>query len=72
MDEPTNGLDPNIANQMYKMLDKLKKDNKLTILIVSHDIDRALKYADRVIRVESGKLVFNGNTKDYVNGGDIK
>ena len=72
LDEPTNGLDPSIATQIYKMLDELKKKNKLTILIVSHDIDRALKYADKVIEIQNGKVVFNGDTTDYVNGGGIK
>lgn len=72
LDEPTNGLDPSIANQIYKMLDKLKKENNLTILIVSHDIDRALKYADKVIEIRNGKTLFNGNTADYINGGGMK
>lgn len=72
LDEPTNGLDPSIANQIYKMLDEFKKKNKLTILIVSHDIDRALKYADKIIEIQNGKVAFNGNTTDYVNGGGIK
>lgn len=72
LDESTNGLDPSIATQIYKMLDDLKKKSNLTILIVSHDIDRALKYADKVIEIQNGKVVFNGNTTDYVNGGGIK
>lgn len=72
LDEPTNGLDPSIALQIYKMLDELKKKNNLTILIVSHDIDRALKFADKVIEIENGKVKFNGNTTDYIKAGDIK
>ena len=72
LDEPTNGLDPNIALQIYKMLDDLKRKNNLTILIVSHDIDRALKFADRVIEIADGKIKFNGKTSDYINGGDTK
>jgi len=66
LDEPTNGLDPHIALQIYKMLDDLKKKNNLTILIVSHDIDRALKFADRVIEIADGKIRFNGETAEYV------
>ena len=66
LDEPTNGLDPQIALQIYKMLDDLKKKNNLTILIVSHDIDRALKFADRVIEIAVGKIKFNGKTADYI------
>ena len=72
LDEPTNGLDPNIALQIYKMLDDLKKKNNLTILIVSHDIDRALKFADKVIEIADGKIRFNGNTADYINGGAVE
>lgn len=72
LDEPTNGLDPSISIQIYKMLDDLKKDNKLTILIVSHDIDRALRYADNVIEIVNGKVNFNGTTADYVRAGGVK
>ena len=72
LDEPTNGLDPTIARQIYKMLDKLKKENNLTILMVSHDIDRALKYADVVIELTDGKITYQGNSTDYNNGGDAK
>ena len=72
LDEPTNGLDPSIALQIYEMLDELKRKNNLTILIVSHDIDRALKFADKVIEIENGKVKFNGNTTDYIKAGGIK
>ena len=72
LDEPTNGLDPSIALQIYKMLDELKRKNNLTILIVSHDIDRALKFADNVIEIENRKVKFNGNTTDYIKVGGIK
>ena len=69
LDEPTNGLDPKIAKQIYKLLDKLKKEDSITILMVSHDIDRALEYADNVIELESGKIVFNGKPNDFKLGG---
>lgn len=69
LDEPTNGLDPSIAKQIYELLDKLKKEKNITILMVSHDIDRALKYADHVIEVESGSIVFDGTPEEYAKGG---
>jgi zinc transport system ATP-binding protein len=69
LDEPTNGLDPSIARQIYELLDKLKKKEDITILIVSHDIERALKYTDNVIELENGKIVFNGSSEDYNVGG---
>ena len=42
LDEPTSALDPSIAKQIYELLDHLKNHEKITILMVSHDIDRAL------------------------------
>lgn len=70
LDEPTTGLDPKIAFQIYEMLSKLQKENNLTILIVSHDIDRALKFSDNVLEIKNGKLAFCGKTKDYEMVGD--
>ena len=69
LDEPTNGLDPSIAKQIYKLLDKLKKEQNITILMVSHDIERALNYADTVIELINGKITFNGDPQDFKLGG---
>lgn len=69
LDEPTNGLDPSIAKQIYKLLDSLKKKDNITILMVSHDIDRALDYADEVIEIENGKVTYSGLAKEFNQGG---
>ena len=68
LDEPTNGLDPNIAKQIYEMLYKLKKEKSLTILMVSHDIERALKYADTVIEIKEGMVSYCGEASQYKQG----
>lgn len=69
LDEPTNGLDPSIARQIYELLSKLKKEEKITILMVSHDIERALDYADTVIELKDGEVTFEGKTEEYKQGG---
>lgn len=69
LDEPTNGLDPSIAKQIYQLLDKLKKNVNVTILMVSHDIERTLNYADTVIEIKDGKVTYKGSTFDYKMGG---
>lgn len=69
LDEPVNGLDPKIANQIYKMLHKLNKEKGLTIIMVSHDIERALKYSTRVVEIENGKIVKNTTAESYSKGG---
>lgn len=65
LDEPTNGLDPNIARKIYETLKKLNKKRKLTILMVSHDVERAVKYASRVVEIKNGKVSFDGIPEKY-------
>ena len=69
LDEPTNGLDPSIAVQIYELLDELKKNEDITILMVSHDIERALKYADNVIELKNGEISFIGKPSEFKFGG---
>ena len=69
LDEPTNGLDPAISKQIYELLDKLRKEENITILMVSHDIERALNYADTVIELMDGKMIFEGKPQDFSLGG---
>ena len=63
------GLDPSIARQIYELLDNLKKEENITILMVSHDIERALKYADTVIELINGEIIFEGKPQDFKLGG---
>ena len=64
LDEPTNGLDPTIAIQIYEQLTKLKEEG-ITILIVSHDVERIMNYADRVIEIENGEVKYQGDASEY-------
>ena len=69
LDEPTNGLDPEICKQIYELLDEFKKNDNITVLMVSHDIERALNYADNVIEIENGEVKFVGAPSKFKMGG---
>lgn len=69
LDEPVNGLDPKIVRQIYKMLAKLNKEKNLTIIMVSHDIGRAISYSSRVVEIENGKIVKDIPSSEYQEGG---
>lgn len=69
LDEPTNGLDPMISTQIYEMLFKLNKKRKLTVVMVSHDISRAIKYCNKVIEIKDGKVTYMGDVQGYKAGG---
>ena len=70
LDEPTNGLDPNIAKQIYELLSDLKKKDNISILMVSHDVDRALQYADNVIELKNGEIERICKPQDFSFGGE--
>lgn len=65
LDEPTNGLDPSIARKIYSTLKTLNKKRNLTIVMVSHDVERAVKYATRVMEIEKGEVTFDGLPERY-------
>lgn len=61
LDEPVAGLDPEGKRNMLKIIDALHKEAGITIIMVSHDIESVAEYADKVIVLEDGEIVYNGN-----------
>ena len=70
LDEPVNGLDPKIVLEIYEMLYDLNQNKGLTIVMVSHDVERCLKYCSRVIEIENGKIIKDVDSTKYKKGGD--
>ena len=65
LDEPVSGLDPVITKDLYNTVYKLNKDYDITVIMVSHDISSALKYASKILHLEH-KQVFFGDKQDYL------
>ena len=63
LDEPTAGLDPIVTNELYDVIDRLNKEQGMTIITVSHDISSALKYASHVLSVAD--KCFFGRADDF-------
>lgn len=61
LDEPVAGLDPAGKEEMLAIIDILHREVGITILMVSHDIESVAKYADKVIVMEKGNVVYNGS-----------
>ena len=59
-DEPVASLDPVLAHRIMKHLERINKQDGVTVLCSLHFIDLVHKYADRVIALNQGKLVFEG------------
>jgi len=64
-DEPVAALDPVMADVVMSDFQKINKEMNITVLINIHHVDLALQYADRIIGIQAGKIVFDGPTSVY-------
>lgn len=65
LDEPAAGLDPVVTNEMYSIINRLNKNDGMTVIMVSHDIGQAVKNATHILHI-SEKPLFFGKTEDYL------
>ncbi len=56
-DEPTGNLDPQMTDEMVSLLEKINKEEKTTIIMVTHEISTVEKHPKRTIRLEEGHIV---------------
>lgn len=64
LDEPVSGLDPKVTGEMYGLIQRLNREDRMTILMISHDMTAALTYASHILHV--GRRVFFGTKADYI------
>ncbi len=63
LDEPVSGLDPTATAEMYELIERLNKEDGMTIVMISHDIQSALAYSSHILHL--GKEVFFGTKEEY-------
>jgi len=66
-DEPTTGLDPIRADVINELILKLKRELKVTSVVVTHDMTSAYKIADRIIMLHNGKIIADGDANQIRN-----
>lgn len=64
LDEPTAGLDPSGSSEILSLLDKIKKENNVTLIIATHEIDIVPLYCDNAYVLDRGKVIFGGEVKE--------
>ena len=66
-DEPTTSLDINTGKSIIKLLKKLQKEEKFSIIFISHDLDMIEDISDELIVMKSGKIVEKGKESEVIN-----
>ena len=64
LDEPVSGLDPKATAEMYALIEKLNREDGITVIMISHDIGAAVKYATHILHI--GDAVFFGTKTEYL------
>ena len=60
LDEPSAGLDPRSRNAVFKEIMALHKSRGIAIVLVTHSMEEAVKYANRMLVINAGKVLFDG------------
>ena len=64
LDEPTAGLDPQGKDDILNLIEKLHRERKITVIVVSHSMEDMGKYAERLIVMDSGCVAYDGTPEE--------
>lgn len=64
VDEPTASLDPKTSRQIMRLITELCEENQLTAIINIHDVALAQMYAERIVGLREGSIVYDGSPDD--------
>lgn len=58
LDEPMNGLDPLVRSDLYELIQKLNEQSAITVIMVTHDVNTAVHFANRILLLDTQQLFF--------------
>ena len=72
LDEPSMGLAPLVVQEIFRVLEQLRRENGTTILLVEQNAKAALKLADRGYVLETGKVILDGPADELLENAEVK
>ena len=64
LDEPVTGLDPIVTGEFYQLIRRINRESGIAVVMVSHDIESAVKDASHILHLQETALFF-GTTEEY-------
>ena len=64
LDEPVAGLDPKVTAEMYQLIARLNREDGITVVMISHDLEAALRCANHILHI--GSRVYYGTVEGYL------
>ncbi len=72
LDEPTRGLDPKAAYNIMEIFRRLNKEYNKSIIMISHDMDITYEYANRIVVLQNGAIVYDGDKYELFKESDYE
>jgi energy-coupling factor transport system ATP-binding protein len=73
LDEPTAGLDPKGRDDILSQIQKLQKEQGITVMLVSHSMEDVAKYVDRIVAMGKGRVQFDGTPEEvFAHAAELK
>lgn len=72
LDEPSMGLAPLVVQEIFAVIERLRSDEGVTVLLVEQNAKAALKMADRGYVLETGKIILEGNASDLLENPEVQ
>lgn len=72
LDEPTTFLDPRHQQEVERVLATLHEEGRVTLVSVTHDLNRALRHADRVLALRGGRVHYLGSPSGLLDEGRLE
>jgi ABC-2 type transport system ATP-binding protein len=67
LDEPTIGLDVAVKERIRDFIRKMNQEKNITVMLTTHDIDDIEDLCDRIVVLDEGKKIYDGQLNDLVN-----
>ncbi|MGI6647985.1 MAG: ABC transporter ATP-binding protein [Bacillota bacterium] len=67
LDEPTANLDPSCTREVLQTLKKLREEQKISIIVIEHRLERLIPISDRLLLMEKGKIIGESTAKEFPN-----
>ena len=64
LDEPVSGLDPKVTAELYEIIQKINNNDSITIIMISHDISAAKKYASHILHLKNNSFSYSVNESE--------
>lgn len=71
LDEPAAGMNPQETNDLVDLIQRLRKDENITILLIEHDMSLVMTLSERIYVVDYGKMIAEGTPEEIKNNKDV-